>query len=230
MAIDPLSFAQSRAVRSYNPQFLDTSPVTTTTSAAGNQPDLANRMLQLMSGDLKGTLSSGDKLSALGALLKSVSRGSQTTPQQVIQGLQQQKMAEIQGQLQIQELRKAAAEKAQREAFLQSGAARITDPAERDLFMSLTDKGKEEYLLKKITPREYGATSAEREAVSLGLKPGSDAYKAYITAAYGQAKYIQTPQGTAEIPGMQISYQEYKDPDTGEAKRAIIIGGKAYAI
>jgi hypothetical protein len=230
MAIDPLSFAQSRAVRSYNPQFLNTSPVTTATPATGSQPDLANRLLQLMSGDLKGTLSSGDKLSALGALLKSVSRGSQTTPQQVIQSIQQQKMAEIQGQLQIQELRRAAAEKAQREAFLQSGAARITDPAERDLFMSLTDKGKEEYLLKKLAPREYGATSAEKEAVSLGLKPGSDAYKAYITAAYGQAKYIQTPQGTAEIPGMQISYQEYKDPDTGEAKRAIIIGGKAYTI
>lgn len=218
----------------YNKSFLtsNTPPAgaAAATPATGSQPDLTNRLLQIMSGQLGGTLTGGEKLSALGALLKSVSRGSQTTPQQVMQSIQQQKLAEVQGALQIQELRKAAAEKAQREAFLQSGAARITDPAERDLFMSLTDKGKEEYLLKKLTPREYGATSAEREAVSLGLKPGSDAYKAYITAAYGQAKYIQTPQGTAEIPGMQISYQEYKDPDTGEAKRAIIIGGKAYAI
>lgn len=200
------------------------------TPATGSQSDLTNRLLQIMSGQLGGTLSGGEKLSALGALLKSVSRGSQTSPQDVMRSIQQQKMAEVQGALQIQELRKAAAEKAQREAFLQSGAARITDPAERDLFMSLTDKGKEEYLLKKLTPREYGATSAEREAVSLGLKPDTPAFKAYITQRYSQPQFIQTPQGTMEVPPMGLSYQDYKDPDTGETKRAIVIGGKAYTI
>lgn len=87
------------------------------TPATGSQPDLTNRLLQIMSGQLGGTLTGGEKLSALGALLKSVSRGSQITPQQVMQGIQQQKMAEVQGALQIQQLRKAAAEKAQSDAL-----------------------------------------------------------------------------------------------------------------
>lgn len=227
--VDPFSFSQSRAVRGYNPQFLDTAP-DAAASAPGASSDLTNRLLQIMSGQLGGTLSGGEKLSALGALLKSVSRGSQTSPQQVMQSIQQQKMQEVQGALQIQELRKAAAEKAQRDAFLQRGSSRITDPAERDLFMSLTDKGKEEYLLKKLSPRDYGATPEERQAVSLGLKPGSDAFKAYVEYGYKQGKYIQTPQGTMEVPGMNFSYMDYQDPDTGEMKRAIVIGGKAYTI
>lgn len=200
------------------------------TPATDSRPDLTNRLLQIMSGQLGGTLSSGDKLSALGALLKSVSRGSQTSPQDVVRGIQQQKMAEVQGALQIQELRKAAAEKAQREAFVTQAASRITDPAEKDFFMSLTDKGKEEYLIKKMSPRDYGATTAEREAVSLGLSPGTPAFNAYITQRYGQPQFIQTPQGTAQVPGMGISYKEYTDPDTNETKRAIVIGGKAYTI
>lgn len=198
--------------------------------ATSNSPDLTNQMLQILGGNLRGTLTGGEKLSALGALLKSVSRGSQTSPQQVMQAIQQQKLAEAQTALQIQELRKAAAEKARRDAFVQRGAAQITDPAERDFLMSLSDKGREEYLIKKMAPKDYGATSAEKEAVSLGLKPGSPAFKAYITQRYSQPQFIQTPQGTMEVPPMGLSYQDYKDPDTGETKRAIVIGGKAYTI
>ena len=73
----------------------------------------AERLAQIMQGNLAGQLNSGDKLSALGALLKSVSRGSTTTPQQVIQGLQQQKMQELQGRIQVEELKKQAERKAQ---------------------------------------------------------------------------------------------------------------------
>lgn len=80
-------------------------------------PDITDRMLQILSGNLGGTLTGGEKLSALGALLKSVSRGSQTSPQQVLQSIQKQKLGEVQGALQIQELRKAAAEKAQMDAL-----------------------------------------------------------------------------------------------------------------
>lgn len=229
MAIDPTSFLGSRAVQNYKPQFLSATPATPAATGAG-QDDLTNRLLQIMSGNLGGTLSGGEKLSALGALLKSVSRGSQTSPQDVVRGIQQQKMQEVQGALQIQELRKVAAEKAQREGFISQASSRITDPAERDFFMSLTDKGKEEYLIKKMSPRDYGATTAEREAVSLGLSPGTPAFKAYITERYGQPQYITTPQGTAQVPGMGVSYQEYTDPETNEKKRAIIIGGKAYTI
>lgn len=98
------------------------------TPATGSQPDLTNRLLQIMSGQLGGTLTGGEKLSALGALLKSVSRGSQTSPQDVVRGIQQQKMAEVQGALQIQELRKAAAKQAQTEAYRQQLVDAEQDP------------------------------------------------------------------------------------------------------
>lgn len=79
----------------------------------------AERLAQIMQGNLAGQLSSGDKLSALGALLKSVSRGSTTTPQQVIQGLQQQKLQEVQGRLQLDEMKKQAARQAELNAVRQ---------------------------------------------------------------------------------------------------------------
>lgn len=117
MAVDPFGFTQSRAARGYSPQFLDTGTQAETPTAGGQSPDLTNRLLQVLSGQLGGTLTGGEKLSALGALLKSVSRGSQTSPQQVLQSIQQQKLGEVQGALQIQQLRKAAAEKAQTDAL-----------------------------------------------------------------------------------------------------------------
>ena len=117
MALPPFGFSQSRAARGYSPQFLDTGTQAEAPMAGGQSPDLTNRLLQILSGQLGGTLTGGEKLSALGALLKSVSRGSQTSPQQVLQSIQQQKLGEVQGALQIQELRKAAAEKAQTDAL-----------------------------------------------------------------------------------------------------------------
>lgn len=112
-----VGFLQSQAVRDYSPQFLNTGTQAEVPMAGGQSPDLTNRLLQVLSGQLGGTLTGGEKLSALGALLKSVSRGSQTSPQQVLQSIQQQKLGEVQGALQIQELRKAAAEKAQTDAL-----------------------------------------------------------------------------------------------------------------
>jgi hypothetical protein len=85
----------------------------------------AEQLAQLMQGNLKGQLSSGDRLSALGALLKSVSRGSQTSPQQVMQQLQQQKMQEVQGRIQIAELQKQAARQAQMDQVKQQYIAQL---------------------------------------------------------------------------------------------------------
>lgn len=112
-----MAFLTSSAAQNYNPQFLNTDTTPGTPAATSGSTDLTNRLLQIMGGNLGGTLTGGEKLSALGALLKSVSRGSQTSPQQVLQSIQQQKMQEVQGALQIQELRKAAAEKAQSDAL-----------------------------------------------------------------------------------------------------------------
>jgi len=86
----------------------------------------AERLAQIMQGNLAGQLNTGDKLSALGALLKSVSRGSTTTPQQVIQGLQQQKLQEVQGRLQLDEMKKQAERQAQLNAVRQQYIAELS--------------------------------------------------------------------------------------------------------
>jgi len=95
-----------------------------------------DRLSQLLQGNLAGQLSSADKLSALGALLKSVSRGSTTSPAQVIQNLQAQKMQEVQGRIQIAELRKQAMQEANTRVGLQAFADRLSNE-DRALFERL---------------------------------------------------------------------------------------------
>jgi hypothetical protein len=199
-----MDFTSSRAAQGYNPQFLNTDTLPGMPSASSaSAPDLTNRLLQVLSGQLGGTLTGGEKLSALGALLKSVSRGSQTSPQQVMQSIQQQKLQQVQGALQIQELRKAAAEKAQREGFIAQASSRITDPAERDFFMSLTDKGKEEYLIKKMAPDTQLSSYGRRIVESFGVKPGSDAFKALSAYQIGMPTTEVTPTGTTTYAGLR---------------------------
>lgn len=73
----------------------------------------AEKMAQIMQGNLSGQLSGSDKLLALSSLLRSVSRGRTQTPEQVLQNIQQQKLQEVQGRIQIDQLRKQAEQQAQ---------------------------------------------------------------------------------------------------------------------
>jgi hypothetical protein len=73
----------------------------------------AEKLAQVMGGNLSGTLTGADKLMGLSALLKSVSRGSQTSPQQAIAQLQQHKSAELQNRITIDQARKQAARQAE---------------------------------------------------------------------------------------------------------------------
>ena len=109
----------------------------------------AERLAQIMQGNLAGQLNTGDKLSALGALLKSVSRGSTTTPQQVIQGLQQQKLQEVQGRLQLDQLRKQAEQQAQLNALKAEYIANAPD----------AQTARE---LQLMTPEDFSAFLRER--------------------------------------------------------------------
>ena len=136
MALPP-SFATSAALRDFRPNLIDTQQdAAAPTVAATGGTDLTNRLLQIMGGNLSGTLTGGEKLSALGALLKSVSRGSQTSPQDVMRSIQQQKLQEVQGALQIQELRKQAMQQALTERSLDAFAARLPEQ-DRVVFQGL---------------------------------------------------------------------------------------------
>lgn len=73
----------------------------------------AEKLAQVMGGNLSGTLSGGDKLLALSALLKSVSRGSKTSPQEAMAQIQQQKANELQNRIAVDQARKNAERQAQ---------------------------------------------------------------------------------------------------------------------
>lgn len=73
----------------------------------------AEQMAQIMQGNLSGQLSGSDKLLALSSLLRSVSRGRTQNPEQAFQNIQQQKLQEVQGRLQIEQFRKQAEQQAQ---------------------------------------------------------------------------------------------------------------------
>lgn len=159
MAIDPLAFMQSRAVQGYKPNLMSATPM----PAQAEAPDLTNQMLQILSGNLGGTLSGGERLSALGALLKSVSRGSQTSPQQVMQGIQQQKLQQVQGALQVQELRKAAEQKAQMDALKSEYVLNLsqTDPQLARAISLMTPEKFSDFVIQQNKPQGMGKWSEE---------------------------------------------------------------------
>lgn len=205
MAIKPLTFMQSNAVRGYNPQFIDTAQkaVMTENPAA---PDLTNQMLQILSGNLRGTLTGGEKLSALGALLKSVSRGSQTSPQQVLQGIQQQKLAQVQGALQIQELRKKAQREAQTELQRQQLIDQEKDPRRKAMLQmaSAEDIGaiaREEF--KYRDPLQGLSTIEGQLARRFGY--GTPEYNRLLDEYLSKDQYMTGPGGGVyRVPGLSI--------------------------
>lgn len=173
------------------------------TPATGSQPDLTNRLLQIMSGQLGGTLSGGEKLSALGALLKSVSRGSQTSPQDVVRSIQQQKMAEVQGALQIQQLRKAAAEKAQSDALKAEYVSQLSQSnpqLARAIALMSPEKFSDFVIQQNKEPQlsSYGRRIVE----SFGVKPGSEAFKALMAYQLSLPTTEVTPTGTTTYAGL----------------------------
>lgn len=86
----------------------------------------ATMLSKLASGDISGSLTGGDKLIALGALLKSVSRGSKTSPQEVLQNLQQSKLQEMQTKVQLGQLQADAARKAKLKPIFEQAATGVT--------------------------------------------------------------------------------------------------------
>lgn len=195
MALPPFGFSQSMAARGYSPQFLDTGTQAEAPMAGGQSPDLINRMLQVMSGQLGGTLTGGEKLSALGALLKSVSRGSQTSPQQVLQSIQQQKLGEVQGALQIQELRKAAAQKAQTDALKAEYVSQLgqSNPQLARAIALMSPEKFSDFIIQQNKPEGEDATL--KSLMTLGkLRVTNPA----LAKAYEAARYAPTMQGSLE--------------------------------
>ena len=184
----PTGAAGLRLFPSATPQ----SPTTETPAS----PDLTNRLLQVLSGQLGGTLSGGEKLSALGALLKSVSRGSQTSPQQVMQSIQQQKLQEVQGALQIQELRKQAQRQAQAELQRQQLIDQEKDPRRKAMLQLASAEDIGAIARKEFEYRDplQGLTSIEAQ-IARQVGYGTPEFNRLMTEYLSKDRYMTGPGG-----------------------------------
>lgn len=75
-------------------------------------------MQKLLAGDLSTSLTGGEKLATLGALLKSAARGSQTTPQEVIAQARQMAQNRTATQMQLAQLQAKAEQEQKQKAFI----------------------------------------------------------------------------------------------------------------
>jgi hypothetical protein len=102
-------------------------------------PDITSldSIQKALQGDVASTLSGGEKLAALGALLKSASRGSQVSPQAVMASVQQTAQNRAATQLQLAQLQAAMNERAKFTGAAQEYAKTITDENKRKAFLAL---------------------------------------------------------------------------------------------
>lgn len=177
--------------------------------AGAQSPDLTNRLLQIMGGNLAGTLSGGEKLSALGALLKSVSRGSQSSPQQVLQSIQQQKLQETQGALQIQELRKQAGQQAQRNALREDLLSKARNDGERARIRLLSDENLEKYALQGLENKPPEMEAKEKQLATYFRMRETDPERASI-----YWRQINPPQVVGSIESGLRTF-EVPEPSAG---------------
>jgi hypothetical protein len=119
----------------------------------------AEQLAQIMQGNLAGQLSGGDKLMALSALLRSVSRGRTQNPEQVFQNIQQQKMQEVQGRIQLDQLRKQAEQQAQLGALKAEYIANAPDPQTARELQLMTAEDFSAFLRERRKPEGMGQWS-----------------------------------------------------------------------
>lgn len=112
----------------------------TGTPPVAQGPDNLAQLTKLLGGDLSGSLTGGDKLLALAALMRSATRSGRRaglTPQQVMGQLQQQKVAEVQNRMQIEQLRAAEAQRQRQVQMVNEYAGALEDPQQRAALMAL---------------------------------------------------------------------------------------------
>lgn len=129
-------------------------------------PDNLAQLTKLLGGDLSGSLTGGDKLLALAALMRSATRSGRRaglTPQQVMGQLQQQKVAEVQNRLQIEQLRAAEAQRQQQQAALSTFAATLP-PDKQALFPGLDTEGKQAMLKEHLSPQPFQIVKSRGES------------------------------------------------------------------
>lgn len=155
------------------------------------------KMMQIMTGgDFADTLTGGDRLLALSALLRSVARGSKTTPQEVIADIRKQQLGRIEAKVIGDSLKARAAAS---EAFLKT-----LPENERNMFMLLDADSQMKYMLEKQKGREE--TDAEKKLRAAGIDPASaDGQRILRNVASSQGVISVTgPAGTTYVQAADV--------------------------
>lgn len=178
----------------------------------------AERLAQIMQGNLAGQLTGGDKLMALSALLRSVSRGRTQTPEQVFQGIQQQKAQEVQSRLQMDQLRKQAERQASLEALRTQYIANAPDPQTARELQLMSPEDFSAYL------RERNKPQARDEYISR-LQTYEELKKVDPVRAKAYWNMINRPQVVGSVES-GLSVYEQPEPTFGNVDPAAIAEAK----
>jgi len=167
------------------------------------------QLTQLMGGDLSGSLTGGDKLLALSALMRSATRSGRRaglTPQQVIGQLQQQKVAEVQNRMAVEQMRAQRQQAQQTQALRQQMRARLT-PEQQVEFDLLPDAAVQslvgERLKSQMIPSpEKQSQMARQITEATGYEVGSPQHRALMQQYLSQPQLMSTPAGIVQIAGL----------------------------
>lgn len=119
-------------------------------------PDMSylDNIRKIAQGDLSSALTGGDKLIALSGLLRSVARGSRTTPQEAMAQVQQAALGRASTQMQLAQLQAAAEAKAKREATLAAFANTLPED-KRQTFLALPAEEQNKMLSENVNPTPF---------------------------------------------------------------------------
>ena len=163
-------------------------------------PDSLAEFTRLLGGDLSGSLTGGDKLLALSALMRSATRSGRRaglTPQQVMGQLQQQKVAELQNRMALQGMQQKAR---------QEEAARAATEKYRARLRELTQTGE---AMSPALLNRLGQEAIANGDVEMGLK--------FFEQATKLTTEDKLPLTRERIEGNTLIQEQY-DPVTGTFK------------
>ncbi len=172
-------------------------------------PDTLAEMTRLLGGDLSGSLTSGDKLLALSGLLRSATRSGRRagiTPEQVIGNLRQQKLAELQNRMTVEQAQTARTQQQQQRQFRAQFLATLPEQ-ERRAVSFLNDTALQEYAVKRQQAPELTAFAKDLKQANIdpNSPEGLRLYRQYIENRADPIVEVPTPGG-GEFVGPRSEY------------------------
>ena len=133
-------------------------------------PDSLAEFTRLLGGDLSGSLTGGDKLLALSALMRSATRSGRRaglTPQQVMGQLQLQKVAEMQNRMAVEQMRAKMVQEQQLRQAVEAHSQTLPED-QRMGFLALPSHIQTQILARDFVPPKFEKTE-ERNGVTYAI-------------------------------------------------------------